>query len=321
MDIQRIEANSEGMPERIQLCVGSAKAEIVPSAGMAMVSLSVEDKEYLAMPAPLPEFMKSAHTGGIPLLYPWANRLRSENYSFKGTEVDLSMIKELKRDDNDLPMHGLLLRYDGWTIETETEGDTAVVRGTINWDAHDELMSAFPFSHQLTVSWELAVQEGSVTATSTLLVESHGDDVPVVAGWHPYLAPPAATRTGLVIEGPSLARIDLGKSGVPTLDESGETDVSAPESLDGPLANRVYDDLFLAPEGGFKFTIHGDDSSVSISGGSEWHALQVYAKAGALFTCIEPMVGRTAALSDGDILEVAKPGEPVTASFTVRIDH
>ena len=57
MKIERIEATSEGMPERIRLTAGAAVAEVVPSAGMAMVSLTVEGREHLAMPAELTEFI------------------------------------------------------------------------------------------------------------------------------------------------------------------------------------------------------------------------------------------------------------------------
>ena len=105
------------------------------------------------------------------------------------------------------------------------------------------------------------------------------------------------------------------------LEESGDPVVGIPESLNGPLDTRVYDDLFAAPEEGFEFTIHGETSSVSISGGQEWHALQVYAKAGGLFVCVEPMAARTAGLSDGAIFDVATPSKPVRASCTVKIDH
>jgi len=113
----------------------------------------------------------------------------------------------------------------------------------------------------------------------------------------------------------------LNDEGLPVLEESGDPVVGNPESLNGPLGARVYDDLFAAPEEGFKFTIHGDSTSVSISGGQEWNALQVYAKAGGSFVCVEPMAARTAGLSDGAIYDVATPKKPVRASCTVKIDH
>ena len=319
MGIERIKATSDGLPERIRLSAGDAVAEVVPSAGMAMVSLQVDGREHLAMPAPLEEFMKSPHTGGIPLLYPWANRLRGETYSFDNKMVDLSNITDLKRDENALPMHGLLLRYDGWTILEDSEDEKVMVSGLIDWDSHDEFMRVFPFPHSLTVTWSLGVEDGTVIATSTLLVESKGGEVPVAAGWHPYLAPPVSRRADLLIEGPPLKKIELDDRGLPFLDVSNHLEVGEPESLDGPLGERVYDDLFMAPEGGFEFTIRGDSSSISISADTSWHAIQVYAKSGESFACIEPMVARTAGLSDDAIVEIARPGMPVTASFTVKI--
>ena len=73
MKIEHIEANEAGYPERIRVSDGSDSIEIVPGAGMSVVSLIFQGAEHLAMPLPLNEFMRSPHTGGIPLLYPWAN--------------------------------------------------------------------------------------------------------------------------------------------------------------------------------------------------------------------------------------------------------
>ena len=102
------------------------QATVVPEAGMNLVSLVVAGVERLRMPEPLGPFMATARTGGVPLLHPWANRLRGDRYVFEGIEVDLGGFDGLKRDGTGLPMHGLLLRHGGWRVET-----TAGERGGI----------------------------------------------------------------------------------------------------------------------------------------------------------------------------------------------
>ena len=136
-------------------------------------------------------------------------------------------------------LHGLLLRYDDWMVETRIAGGDAMVEGVIDWAADEALMQAFPFPHRLRVAWSIGEGPEGVHATSTLVVEPEDEPVPVAAGWHPYLAPPAASRDELSIVGPELRRIPLDPRGLPELDDGGRLRHGPVESLDGPLADRT----------------------------------------------------------------------------------
>lgn len=292
------------MPERYRVMHEDAVGEIVPGAGFGLTSFLSAGEEHLALPMPLPAFMMEAHTGGAPLLYPWANRLRGDRYTFEGTEVDLSDFSDLKRDGNGLPMHGLLLRFNDWEIEVLENG----IAGSITWGDHSALMRAFPFDHRLRIVWTLEPQG----FRSTIEVEATTCDMPVAAGWHPFLAPPVQDRRNLAIDGPALTSIPLDGDGLPT----GEEGERCHES--GPLGSRTFDNLYSAPQGGFAFAIKGDATATTIESDGTWRGLQLYATPTGHFVAVEPMVAPTAALSDGSATTV-RAGETFTASFVVGV--
>ena len=304
MNVERLEASEEGIPERYRLSAGAVVGDVVPSAGFGLVSWKVDGEELLAMPLPLDEYMKESHLGGIPLLYPWANRLRGERYSAGGKDVDLSLVNDLKRDNNGLPMHGLLLRFSHWHVAVLDNGIT----GTIEWADHPELMQAFPFAHQLCVSW--TVSEYGLRAS--LKVTAGANDVPLVGGWHPYFAPPALNQRDLMLSGPPMKSVPLDGQCLPT----GQVGELIDES--GALGVRTFDNLYTAPADGFSYAIAGDSLKVRLDANEKWQAMQLYATQTGGFVCVEPMLAETAALCDGTAPMLAA-GETFEACFDVSV--
>ena len=65
-------------------------ATFVPGAGMIGTSFSDGDVEFLGQRRGLDAYLTNAKTMGIPLLYPWANRLGGNTYDVDGGLVTLS---------------------------------------------------------------------------------------------------------------------------------------------------------------------------------------------------------------------------------------
>ena len=80
---------------------GDLRAVFVPGIGMTGVSLRLRNKEYLALPGGL-DALRTGHTGGLPLLAPWANRLASMRYKVGSRNVDLTDLG-VHTDGNGLP--------------------------------------------------------------------------------------------------------------------------------------------------------------------------------------------------------------------------
>ena len=65
------------------------EASFVPGAGMLCSSLRHRGEELLAQNAGIAVYARDGATMGVPLLYPWANRLAEFDYTVAGKTVAL----------------------------------------------------------------------------------------------------------------------------------------------------------------------------------------------------------------------------------------
>jgi galactose mutarotase-like enzyme len=309
-----------GLPERWMLSNegDGVSAVVVPSGGMNLTSLVVGGSDRLMLPLPLAEFMSTAKTGGVPLLHPWANRLRGDAWSFDGVEVDLAAAGGLKRDGAGLPMHGLLLRATDWAIQAAD--DHPAIVGRLDWRSDRPEFGAFPFEHAVEISWSIAVERpGVVAATCGFAVEAGSRDVPIATGWHPYLRPTiGADRRTVTLKVPRARQASLDERGLPERGDDGRPTLGPDHDVSGPLGDRTFDDLFLVGDTGWSATVTSGPASIELVADPAWRWVQLYAPAGSDFVCIEPMLVPTAALSDGGAVRVAA-GSRFEASFTIRV--
>jgi galactose mutarotase-like enzyme len=183
----------------VVLRTGSLEATIVPSAAMLVMSLRHDGEEVLGRRADLETYLATGKTTGVPLLYPWANRVSATTFTVAGRTVDAS--GAARRDAFGTPMHGLPQVRRGWQVEA-TEPDR--VAATLQWHA-----DAFPFPHTLRVEHQLT---GDALVTTT---EVHGD-APVAFGWHPFLQLPGEPREDWRVEIGAATRLELDDRMLPT---------------------------------------------------------------------------------------------------------
>ena len=169
---------------------GGIEAAFVPGAGMVGCSLRHRGEELLGQRRGLRAYV--AERGivmGIPLLYPWANRLGRTRFSLAGRDVDLESVSPpLRVDGNGLPMHGLLAGATGWRVERhESAGDGDVLAARFEFGADDAVTAAFPFPHELELEAEL---RGPALTLTTTVRASRDVAVPIAFGFHPYLRLP-----------------------------------------------------------------------------------------------------------------------------------
>ena len=81
----------------------------MPGAGMLCCSLRHRGEELLAQNAGVAAYAQRGKTMGIPLLYPWANRLAGFDYSVAGRTVTVPHDPaRIALDGNGLPIHGVI---------------------------------------------------------------------------------------------------------------------------------------------------------------------------------------------------------------------
>src|ERR1700758_2134725 len=97
-------------------------AQFVPEAGMIGTSLTDAGAELLGQRRGLQAYIEAGKTMGIPILYPWANRLGDNTYTAEDATVTLTAgANGVRADPNGLPIHGVLAAYPGWRGATEAE--------------------------------------------------------------------------------------------------------------------------------------------------------------------------------------------------------
>jgi aldose 1-epimerase len=286
---------------------GETVAEFVPEANLLCSSLRHRGIELLDTGQGVEAYAQRGKTMGIPLLYPWANRLSRPGYTAADATVTLpEAAGRYPVDPNGLPIHGAMPGALGWDVREDTgEG----MRAVLSWES-DELLALFPFRHHVEVT--ASVGETGLSLTTAVHADG-GDRVPVSFGYHPYLTLADSARTGWQVDLGATERLVLDERMIPTGERvrlHKRDFLLADESLDDGLAALATPAQFLVSDGERAL-------SVSFEAGYEW--AQVYAPPGHDFICFEPMTAPTDALNSGEGLIVVEPGERYAASFSITV--
>ena len=282
-------------------------AQYVPAGGMIGVSLTDSDVELLGQRRGLDAYIEAGKTMGIPVLYPWANRLGGRSYRVGDDEVTLQPgATGVRFDPNGLPIHGLLAGYGGWQVMTESAND---LTAELDFAADPALLASFPFPHLLVVRISLA--DRTLTVRST--VSAVGDKaVPLCYGFHPYLQLPDVPRAQWTIETPPLRHLTLDEQGLPTGETSGQ------EPIREPLGDKGFDDGYDEVADGSVFAVSGGDRRIEVHFEQGYPAAQIFAPPSEDVVCFEPMTAPTDAPRRGGYRS-AQPGEPAVAVFSIHV--
>ncbi|MCV7093037.1 aldose 1-epimerase [Mycobacterium interjectum] len=282
-------------------------AQFVPEAGMIGTSLTDSGTELLGQRRGLQAYVEAGKTMGIPILYPWANRLGANSYTAQNTTVTLTRGENgVRADPNGLPIHGTLAAYPGWRVTAQSENELSA---EVDFGADPKLLASFPYPHVLAVTVRLA--ERALTVGTT--VTATGDTaVPLCFGFHPYLCLPDVPRHEWVIETPPLRHLLLDDRGLPT--GKSEPQRARKEALGG----KAFDDAYDQVSDGAAFAVSGGGRRLEVHFERGYPAAQIFAPLAEEVVCFEPMTAPTDALRRGGY-RCARPGEPAAAVFSIRV--
>jgi aldose 1-epimerase len=285
---------------------GGTVATFVPDAAMLCASLAVDGEELLDAGKGIDAYASAGHTMGIPLLYPWANRLAQFGYDVAGVNVTLPDDRALlPADPNHLPIHGVVPSL--LPFETRRGDDDASMSAVLRWD-DPVLRELFPFAHELRMA--IRVARGELTIVTTVAATG-GDRVPVSFGFHPYLRLPGSSRTGWQLQLPAAERLALDDEMIPTGERS-----AAPVGH-VPLGESSWDDGFAVGAQPARYVAEDADAGIALELVDGFPFSQIYAPPGKDFICFEPMTAPTNALCSGDGLTLLAPGEEYRAEFRI----
>ena len=284
----------------------SLSVTYVPVAGMICTSLADDGVEFLGQRRGLDAYVTNGKTMGIPILYPWANRLSASTYEIDGAVVSLTVgTGGIRADERGAPIHGVLAAYPGWLVTARSDN---TLSAALDYGGRPSLLASFPFPHVLTQ--EITLWDRTLTVETTVMPTTAAS-VPLCFGYHPYFQIPGVPRDEWTITTPSMRRLPVDDRGLPT----GET-----EDWDGgtrPLANATYDDGFDGVGEGAVFTLEGGTRRIDVTFEKGYPAAQLFAPPGEDLVAVEPMTAPTDALTRGDFRSAA--GGPETTRFSIKI--
>jgi galactose mutarotase-like enzyme len=297
---------------QLQDQAAALQASFVPGTGMLCSSLRHRGEELLAENAGVEAYARDGKTMGIPLLYPWANRLAGFQYSVAGRTVHVPRdATRVAVDQNGLPIHGVIGGRLAWELIPEPATDMRSLAARLQWsDDQPELFEAFPFRHEL--DFRARLEHGDLEIELT--VTACGTDVvPLAFGFHPYLAPPGAARESWLIDLPAMRRLELDADQIPT--GAG----AAQPGRRFELAELEFDDGFDDVSSPARFSVTGAGRRIELELLEGYPFAQVFAPRTGQFICFEPMAAPTNALASGEGLKLLDPGERYTAGFSVSV--
>jgi galactose mutarotase-like enzyme len=290
------------------------EATFVPGAGMIGNSLRHEGEELLFQGEGLEAYRSHGSTFALPLLHPWANRLRAWDFRLGARQIVIDPESPITHRDSmtGTAIHGLLTASTHWTV---TDADRNTLSAELDFGRVREYMAAFPIPHVVRYTASIV----GTTMTIAFGVRATGEvDVPISFGFHPYLTLPGSDRRSWHVEIPVSKQALTDERMLPT----GATVDIAEGELDGPLGDRTFDTSYPVLRGDQpEFVIADDRRRLTLKHLAGYPVTQVYAPEASQFICYEPMTAPVDALISGDGLRWAKPGQDFEAVFTISVEQ
>jgi len=290
---------------RADLAAGDLQATVLPGYGMLVASLKWRGIELLRRIDDLESAAAKGSTAGIPLLYPWANRLDGLRYHAAGREVALDPKSPfLHFDGNGLPIHGVPWAQMAWQV---TRKDQSQVLAGLEWAG--ELLSVFPFRHE--VEMRIGLEPSGLEIA--VAITAHDEPVPVSFGFHPYFGIDGVPRSDWRLHLPAMRKLILDPRGIPT---------GAQEDFAGrntALGDTIYDDGFALDRTPAMLSLSGGGKTIAVEYGEGFPFAQVYAPKSQDLVALEPMTAPTNALVSGNNLPIVEPRKRFAAKFRIGV--
>jgi aldose 1-epimerase len=296
-----------------------AEVRVLPLPGNVAYEMKVKGKDVFYVP-PTPTRGGVMQTG-IPILWPWGNRLDQDAFYANGKKYNLNEdLKNVHRDQNKHPMHGLLTGSSAWKVVSVTADDrSAAVTSRLEFWKYPDLMAQFPFAHTIEMTYRL---RDGVLEVETVLQNLSIEPMPVTIGFHPYFQIPGVPREQWQIHLP--ARDHLVET--PELLPTGEREPMkfADSQTLGDLAlDDVFTNLVRNAEGRSEWWVEVGKQRVTVLFGPKYLSGVVWAPKGRNLIVFEPLAAITNALNLAQTgvykeLQSVPPGSEWRESFWVR---
>lgn len=161
-----------------------------PSAGNFISQIYFYGKEILYSPHFESTLNVEEKLEGIPLLFPYANRLEEDKIPIKNGYHELPK-HSFMRDQFGRLLHGFMYYRKGWVLETLRNGELDSFAES-KFQFGKEELEWFPYPLELTYLIEL---EGNQIRFSLQILNLGNEAIPLSVGFHPYFYVPLEEKS------------------------------------------------------------------------------------------------------------------------------
>ncbi|WP_229263572.1 aldose epimerase family protein [Cohnella cholangitidis] len=224
--------------------------------------------------------------GGIPVLFPIAGQLVKGQYEWKGRTYAMKN-------------HGVARILPWEVVATETEGSASI---TLVLNGNAETLAAYPFAFELRFTYRL--KNGALSIEQQYTNRS-GEEMPMVAGFHPYFA----------TEGKNLT-YDTDATRILDYNDKQEKPFDGTLFLEGMVESAALLDAGK-PEIGFPLA---QGRSVRLTYSEQFRYVVLWSVAGKPFVCVEPWTALNEALNDKKELLMVAPGDTLDLTLNIALE-
>ena len=287
-----------------------AYAEIAPQFGNNCFSF--HSQLPVLEPVPFEDFCKRPTSYGIPILFPFPNRIKDGRFSFRGKQYQV-----------DPPRHGFV-RDKRWVVVGSGANDDqgAWIQCSIDAsDYPDQILKQFPFPFIFEVTYRL--KDGKLEMNITVR-NTGADALPFGFGIHPYFRKPEE-GTLQVKAGKFWELIETLPTGK-LLDVNGQFDLRRPADVNKLQLDDIFTDLVADPDGSIQCILsdskNGIQTIVEFDGRQFPNVVLFTPPAPRQAICIEPYTCPTDAFNlynngiDSNVIALP-PGDAMRFKITI----
>ena len=309
-----------------------AVAEIAPGLGTNCYAFRVADAgpdseggnwlNLIDAPPDLVTLQEHPDIYGIPILFPFPNRIRGGTWQFEGRAYQFD-----KPPESPTSIHGLLLNRP-YQVESHTaDADGAILVCALDSRDFSDIGRQYPFPFKIRITYTLK----DVVLSMGVSIQNAGSrNMPMGFGIHPYFRvglSPDANAAEALVKVPAATYWELDADSVPTgkrLSAIDALDLRDGKPFAGLTLDHVYTDVQMEADGGSRCVIENRDTGhgMVMESDEQFRELVVYTPPDRDVICFEPYTCPTDAINleakgiPAGVIVLA-PGE--TFSAAVRI--
>jgi aldose 1-epimerase len=217
---------------------------------------------------------------GIPLLWPYANRLDEQAFYANGQKYTFDAgLGNTGRGA--IPIHGFMTNATMWKlVEARSDGKSAWVTTRCDFYRNPRYMKQFPFAHSLTMTYRL--QEGALEVRTR--IDSMSDEpMPVTIGFHPYFQLTDSNREEWRLSVGARTHWLLDANTIPTGETQPITRI-LPDPKNVAVSDVTLDDIFTDLErderGMATMSLKGKQQQIDVAVGPKFKTILVLSRTG-----------------------------------------